>query len=258
MLENEQLLKAVLDKPDDDAPRLAYAEWCKNTDAARSEFIRLQLALAKTNGNTNEPEVFRLALKSNNLVKTHGARWAGPLVPPGTSYEFHRGFVELVAVSAASFLERAPTLFSRSPIRHIDFLEVHGTAPKLFLSPLLAPIRSLNLDRGGLSDDDMRSLADCPHLPNLRWLSLAENRIDFFGINLLASSKNFPALKWVNFRGNLIDPGEQFSSDQGVIADSWLPDEGKRLEQMHGPIRWLHVNAGTTRDLPPNRFRIGG
>ena len=45
------LLRAVCDNPDDDAPRLIYADWLDDTGnvarVARAEFIRLQIGLAR-------------------------------------------------------------------------------------------------------------------------------------------------------------------------------------------------------------------
>ena len=42
------LLQAILDEPEDDAPRLIYADWLEdNGEADRAEFIRLQIELAR-------------------------------------------------------------------------------------------------------------------------------------------------------------------------------------------------------------------
>ena len=41
-------LAAILERPEDDFPRLVYADWLdENGDPARAEFIRLQLQLAR-------------------------------------------------------------------------------------------------------------------------------------------------------------------------------------------------------------------
>ena len=51
MTDGERLLAAVIDAPDDDLPRLAYADWLEERgDAAgraRASFIRLQIELAR-------------------------------------------------------------------------------------------------------------------------------------------------------------------------------------------------------------------
>ncbi len=44
----EAFLEAIIGRPDDDGPRLAYADWLdERGDAARAEFIRVQIALAR-------------------------------------------------------------------------------------------------------------------------------------------------------------------------------------------------------------------
>src|SRR3954470_18857584 len=48
MKERELLLKAVCDNPDDDTPRLVFADWLQeHGDEERAEFIRLQIQLAR-------------------------------------------------------------------------------------------------------------------------------------------------------------------------------------------------------------------
>jgi len=59
MTERDAFLQAIRDSPDDDTPRLVFADWLtENGDADRAEFIRVQCELAR--------------------------RW--PLAPPGTAY----------------------------------------------------------------------------------------------------------------------------------------------------------------------------
>ena len=54
------ILRAVCDQPDDDTPRLVYADWLEDYAAytpdpaaagTRAEFIRVQVELARTPGN---------------------------------------------------------------------------------------------------------------------------------------------------------------------------------------------------------------
>ncbi len=48
MNEREALLRAVCENPDEDTPRLVFADWLQeNGDEARAEFIRVQIALAR-------------------------------------------------------------------------------------------------------------------------------------------------------------------------------------------------------------------
>src|SRR5439155_16650690 len=47
MTHDEAFLQAVLDAPDDDAPRLMYADWLTERGDPLGEFIRLQIELER-------------------------------------------------------------------------------------------------------------------------------------------------------------------------------------------------------------------
>lgn len=104
---HDALLKAVFESPDDDLPRLAYADWLEEhggaADALHAELIRLQLWLHRqepcysldyarsraTHSKSAVPEIRRaLELADAYLVADNGASaWVGCLP------EFERGFV---------------------------------------------------------------------------------------------------------------------------------------------------------------------
>ena len=49
MNDGAALIKAIITNPDEDTPRLVYADWLEeNGQALRAEFIRLQIKLAAT------------------------------------------------------------------------------------------------------------------------------------------------------------------------------------------------------------------
>src|SRR5262249_37597306 len=107
-LEEERLLRAVLEAPDDDAPRLVYADWLEdNGDEHRrgwAEFIREQCPVFR------EPlgprELRKAQSRLGNLFQQHGADWVGPHIRVGPD-DFHRGFAtngELLAEPAGAVL----------------------------------------------------------------------------------------------------------------------------------------------------------
>ena len=66
MTHDEAFLQAMVETPDDDTPRLVYADWLEeNGDADRAEFIRLQCELATlldiSHNPINDAAVSRLA-----------------------------------------------------------------------------------------------------------------------------------------------------------------------------------------------------
>src|SRR5205809_1057881 len=105
MADDAARLKAVLDAPDDDAPRLAYARWIEEQgDAARGELIRAQIDLAH-----RDWQEVRTGLASGaqhrikQLTDRHGRSWAGALADWVEAFSFVRGFVGWIKISARNF-----------------------------------------------------------------------------------------------------------------------------------------------------------
>ncbi len=134
------LLRAVLDRPADDAARMAYAEFIGTTDPARAEFIRLQL-----NGDP-----------ADRLLAEHGARWAEAFAPWGArDLVYRRGFVEAMSLTGRSFISLGASLFERTPLREVRLIAVNFLVEELLACPHLAKLDMLNLRGNQL--DSMRS-----------------------------------------------------------------------------------------------------
>ena len=260
MAEQDELLQEVLDHPDDDEPRLAYAGWCEHqTDeptVARGEFIQAQITISHLGEGIDPFIQMLLREREQTLRKLHQLAWAAAVAPLVEDYVFDRGFVELVSLSARSFLDRSTQLFSLTPVRHLDLQGGREEAQEVFASPQLLKIRSLRMNAGNLDDASLKLLAASPNVAALRWLSLADNRIGLEGIEALAGSPYLKELVYVNLSGNPVDPTERYAQDNGNIVDQWLPESGQMLEARFGYLRWLHIEARTI-DATPNRFRTG-
>jgi uncharacterized protein (TIGR02996 family) len=80
------LLAAIRAAPEEDAPRLAYADWLKvHGQPERAEFIRVQIHLARKG-------VSVLRRREQELLAKHHDAIAGPLSAPGLRFRFSRGF----------------------------------------------------------------------------------------------------------------------------------------------------------------------
>jgi uncharacterized protein (TIGR02996 family) len=127
MMREQALLEAVIANPDDDAPRLAYADWLESKSDPRAEFIRAQLELASTAKGLDPNEaplpliLHRKALKARQeeLLDQHGRVWLASL--PQLSWGWSRGFVEGVTLigeePAKQFLAEAEAIFRLVPLR---------------------------------------------------------------------------------------------------------------------------------------------
>jgi len=257
MTQEELLLQRVLERPDDDAPRLAYAGYLDQRGDPRGEFVHVQVELARLDMD-RDPNYVPLAERSYAMIDGYGPAFAGQIAGMVDEYSFDRGFVELVKLPARRFLEIATQLFALAPIRHLDLAGPRKLIPELFSSPHLQAIRSLNIRHWMLTDEDMKVIAASPHIKQLRWLSIADNLVRLPGAEALAASRNLPSLKYVVFSGNPVDPSEKHADDQGIIINSWMEEEGVLLEEKHGRISWLHADPPprTLSDVPPNRFIV--
>jgi uncharacterized protein (TIGR02996 family) len=87
----DELLAIVYEDPDDDAPRLVYADWLLERGDPRGEFIALQFR--RHRGEALSPDDDR---REHQLLKKHGKAWLGPLhaVTLANDNVFSRGFLE--------------------------------------------------------------------------------------------------------------------------------------------------------------------
>src|SRR4051812_45648719 len=117
----DTFLQAIVEAPDDDAPRLIYADWLEDqggdAGAGRAEFIRLQCARARL--PAWDPTARELAWRERALLAEHERAWVGPVRDLARRWSFRRGFVEEVTLSAGVLLRRGAELFRLAPVRHV-------------------------------------------------------------------------------------------------------------------------------------------
>jgi uncharacterized protein (TIGR02996 family) len=252
MADEQTLLQAVVDSPDEDAPRLAYADWSDHqageANQARGEFIRAQIQIAGDGLESLSPsDAYNLQTRVRHLQDRYGATWSAALLPWIESHTFRRGFVELVRMTARSFLDHATDVFALAPVRHVDLTRVRDVTEELFASPYLGRVRSLSMDRCGLYNIHVQLLAASPHAGNLRWLSLEQNNLTLAAPEAIAASEYLKQLRYAEFRGNPVNPAESLGLDGEQVIGSGLPPGGLDLEERFGYLPWLHRFESTTR-----------
>src|SRR3954447_18033797 len=91
MTDGTALLAAIRAAPDDDAPRLIYADWLdEHGQPERAEFIRVQCELARR-------ETPALLVCESELLAAHHDAYAGPIAASAIAFHFHRGFIDAIA-----------------------------------------------------------------------------------------------------------------------------------------------------------------
>lgn len=165
MSEREAFLRAICTNPDDDTPRLVFADWLQeNGDEARAEFIRVQV----------EAEHYPLSrvarkryfLRERELLEEYEPQWRSGL--PNTFYgePFIRGFVESARVGTPLVsAQETESLFEMTPL--ID-LTCQVTDPGLLADvPVLSRLRHLTLYFSNPSSESIERFIHATNLTNL-------------------------------------------------------------------------------------------
>ncbi|MGF1580746.1 MAG: TIGR02996 domain-containing protein [Gemmataceae bacterium] len=130
MTTQQQLYQAILDNPDDDAPRLIFADWLEeNGDTERATFIRKQIEVANwsvdhpkrmTMGDPGWDFEKSIAGGGYELAEQRSPVWDPELQDVGRTRRYRRGFVEDVEFSTCqSFLRAAKRMFENAPVQTV-------------------------------------------------------------------------------------------------------------------------------------------
>jgi uncharacterized protein (TIGR02996 family) len=90
-------LAAILANPDDDGPRLVYADWLLQREDPRGELITVQCELARRDDD-DTTEHRRLKRRESLLLSEHASAWLGPLAAAADKWTFRRGFLDHLAL----------------------------------------------------------------------------------------------------------------------------------------------------------------
>jgi uncharacterized protein (TIGR02996 family) len=132
MSERRALLEAIRAAPEDDAPRLVYADWLEehaegDADRDRAEFIRVQCARARLRVGSPKYEsrlAGALQSRDRDLRGRYEKAWAAELnLPPNRSTRcwFSRGMVASVWCTVRYFVEHGDALLDAAPVEEVCF-----------------------------------------------------------------------------------------------------------------------------------------
>jgi uncharacterized protein (TIGR02996 family) len=243
---NEAFLQHICEHPDDDAPRLIYADWLdENGQPERAEFIRLQLQLAKLAAQDAARAL--LERRERELLRAHGNKWRRAIRTTATRWPFSRGFVVAhLDLSVDAFVKRAhhdllscPTWTAelRGPTESIERLAgsphlkrlsslrlwpLKITDPSgqlqpavvtfLCLSPHTVNLHRLHLYHAQIGDEGVVELAGRLLLARLKELDLCYTGVGDEGVRALAGSPFAAGLESLSLRNN------ERLTDAGIVA----------------------------------------
>jgi uncharacterized protein (TIGR02996 family) len=264
MDDERRLIDAIVAAPEDDAPRIVYADWLQQRGDPRGELIQLQCQLAGPEDERRRS----MRIAENKLLADYALAWTKPLhevlpePPPAAQHEFTfaRGFVDEATLSLAclphlgALLERAPML-RRLRLRPNGMVTLPLARPvidKTFASPHLLRITSLEVSLPGGGNAIAEAIAGMSELANLRELAVhasiwgdqvaafAQSRaglmLDDAGALALAGSPHLAKVEKLSLEGN-------FVGIAGAHAVARAPWKLRELELGNNAIEGLEPGA---------------
>ncbi len=244
-------LSDICANPDDNTPRLVFADWLdEHGDGARAEFIRAQIELARgVRGKRRKT----LEVREADLLEAHAEKWIEPLRElihedwSEKPYTFRRGFVEQIDTTGGTLVERGDELFALAPIRDVRLPDEEEFAELARCKHLLR-LRSLDLTASGLSEnfgpavlfrsrylanltklvaagyDDnchldvegIRGITRSNYLVRLKHLDVGNNWFEEEGTRALLKARNLPSLERLDLTGVGME-------DDGAVAVARTP-----------------------------------
>ncbi len=241
MNDSEALLRTIAAVPDEDTPRLVFADYLDElggeANSARARFIRVQIDLARNPGRSwfanadRIEETARLAARFADSWLNELPKWAASAARtrPLGSDDFPRGFMSTFHIDPATFTLKGNELLDVAPITRIVAVAPLSRADltALFVSPFLLRVRELqlaptdgdlaatfiktsrvlhtceelDLSICGLTDAGATSLTESLTLTRLRALIARGNRLTESGIASLLSAPNLPNLQTLDVYG---------------------------------------------------------
>jgi uncharacterized protein (TIGR02996 family) len=206
--EVDAFLQRIRAYPDDDAPRLIFADWLEEQSASyfhsrdrhssppslewnevRGRFIRIQIAIARLmEEEARERELTGLVRRDNTyyelvkqeqeLEKAHRDEWIAPFHKLAAGQVFRRGFVEEANVEAREFLKHADLLFAAAPLRHIHLLSIGDDLQGVLQCPYLSRLSALTIHASYKREALARAVMKSEFFTGLKRLYLTRNRFE--------------------------------------------------------------------------------
>lgn len=219
MTPEQAFLEDILEHPEDDAPRLIYADWLEeNGDPDRAEFIRIRIEQAK--GPSAR------AKRAVTLIEANWDRWVKPLslLADDTAFrhqpwlnsrlrvsasklvgEFPRGFIPSFALRAKTFLAKTNAILALTALTRLRLDQAGGLGGPLAACPALRAIRELEFidwSHSPLTAADVAELTHSRQLPRLTTLRLPRNNLGDRGVACLARSAWLAGIRSLDLSDN--------------------------------------------------------
>jgi uncharacterized protein (TIGR02996 family) len=247
------LMRAIHEQPEDDLPRLAYADWLEEQDdPAHAEFVRVEVALSRV--RRGSPEYRALFNRELELIRAHKDAWFGTFRSGWGGYEIRRGFIEEVwGGQPESVLPHADWLHSHHTLQDLSVRGSWGALLPLLHHPLMDVLARLTLysPEGG-------SWCAAPYQPAVPLaqrplaLGLAHQRAGPELIERLLASPRLGRVTWLDLSENELtaDGVRRLLDGLGALPRlTTLRLDGTATNTPQGPSGWPNIGPAGVRLL---------
>lgn len=253
--EQAALLAAIVAEPDEDTPRLVYADWLQeHGDDEQAQFIRDSIQIEWLEDYEDD----KREQMGKRLVSTemqNGDAWLAALGLVELEPVYDRGLVVgAVYNDLESFWAESSLLFARAPVRELT-IHMHATTSResngsfyeiwampeflalrelrltnsyarafvsweqFITSPCLMNLEALSLTEVGLSDEDTHAFNRCEHLGRLKELELSSNWLSVEGALTVVRSPNLSNLRRLGLAyNNIVEDRKRGSAYLALLA----------------------------------------
>jgi uncharacterized protein (TIGR02996 family) len=206
--QDRAFLDAIIEDPEDDTPRLVYADWLdEQGESERAELIRLQIELPKLLEKTRRQR--ELEQREKQLVPEQLAAWCRQLKLKEDEIGLQRGFPEWVCLTPGQFCRHAIDLVRQTPFLELNLCDPFSRAGMKRLADCeqLEHVRRLNLSRCEVDADVLEALLASKYLTQVRTLNLQACSLSCDAVLavLAAAAPRLPSLEHLDLRENRLE-----------------------------------------------------
>ena len=224
----QELVAAVLADPDNDKPRLAYAQWLDEREDPRGELIRVQCQWSELDSiqkltDQQKGQKDQLAQRQSELLERHFDNWMAALrdlqLRPAQAV-FQRGFLQKLDLCAIDITDESLKLLRHVP--ELECLELQGSAvTDQGMSHLkkVTNLRKLDVAETAVT------VSSCVQLKSLKHLIRVSNYD--WGNSPIAELESLKAARNRRFLKLPEDVQRQKAVAALRVIVGWLPDDGE-------------------------------
>lgn len=215
---HEPFIQEIAAAPDDDAPRLIFADWLEERGDPRGEFIRVQCELAHLERHSEDSQ--ELVIREANLLRDFETQWVGSAAEFCQRWTFRRGFLEYVEIVSDNFIKFSGQLFAKHPVRSASFRVAPNDLSKLAACPYLSRLSGISIGSHWIDYGELESLLDSHHFPRLSKLVMLGSHLTDAEARLIAAAPVLDRLQVLDIsRNDIRNDGVAAIAGSRILAE---------------------------------------